>query len=461
MFLQFIFDQNTGNLWVATRNFVHYSHSREGNWITIQRSDWGLPQNSQIYRMGSSKDYIWIQLGSSFVKLDHISGIFLGTFPIPNEKAINWSLSSATSNFSTEIINEYSLTGGWLLVGNSYVNPYGSNGRITVFFIGREGDVILGTDDGTIFIGDNRMKLLDPLQAGLGNSDVEFISGEKNIYLGGRLSNLTKGLTIYDPQRNYFEINDFQDRINLSRGSYFCSLEINDERWYGGNNMIAVYNKKDDYWRMLDESRGFFGRKITDLVADSQFVWIASSSGLFQMSSKEKRVETVGFEKIFNNRYIYDIALVDNLLWIASDYHLTIVDLLTEKLMNFQDIGFLGDMEGKESLLSGFRVIKVYKNEIMVSSNQGVWCFNIVTKKWSELVDPSVFAGREIYAIARNEQYIFMATNDGFIRYDLKDRFIHDYDYEFIGIIHDLVIDNNTLLLGTSNGLIKFKWTKD
>ena len=54
-----------------------------------------------------------------------------------------------------------------------------------------------------------------------------------------------------------------------------------------------------------------------------------------------------------------------------------------------------------------------------------------------------------------------MATNDGFIRYDIKDRFIRDYQYDFLGQIHDMNVDKKHLWLGTSNGIIKFKWTKD
>jgi ligand-binding sensor domain-containing protein len=455
------FDQQTGYLWVATQNFIHSSHTREGNWYINRIDEWGLPSKSQIVRMGSSKDYIWIQLGSSFVKLDHISGIFLGSFPSPDDDIIEWSESIKYPDYSTEVMNEYSLTDGWIMVGDSFINPWGNYGQTTIFYIGQEGDVILGTEDGTIFIGDNQMKLLEPVYAGLGNRDVQFITGENGFYLGGRLSNLTQGLTYFDPRRKLIEIDEFVNRINLTTGSYYCSLQLEDELWYGGNNMIAVYNKKEDFWRTFDETRGFYGKVITDMVADSENVWVASSSGLFHMNQKDKRVQRIGFEKIFNHQYIYDIELKDDLLWIASDYYLTIVDLSNEKVLSHKNVGKLGEMDGVEDILSGFKVIEVYNNEVMVSTRQGVWSFNLSSKKWIELVDASVFAGKEIRAMARFEKYIFLATNDGFIRYDIKDRFIRDYHYNFLGIIHDFKVDKNNLWLGTSNGLIKFKWTKD
>ncbi|MFQ6678499.1 MAG: hypothetical protein ACE5D0_09290 [Fidelibacterota bacterium] len=455
------FDYQTGNLWIITQNYIHSSHSREGNWYISSIHEWGLPSNSKIVQMGSSKDYIWVQIGTSFVKLDHISGIFLGAFPYPDEDSIEWSESIHYPNFSTNVLNEYTLTDGWMMVGDSNIDPWGNYLRTTVFHIGREGDIVLGVEDGTIFIGNNQMKLLEPIIAGLGNRDTQFIMGKNGFYLGGRRSIVTQGLTYFDPRRKLIEIDSFENNINLTTSSYYCSLLLDEEIWYGGNNMITVYNKKEDFWRTLDETRGFYGQVITDMTADSEYVWVASSSGLFQMNQNDKRVRQNNFEKIFAHRYIYDIELKDDLLWVASDYNLNIVDLTHEKLMSHKNIGALGEMMGIEDVLSGFKVIEVYNDNVMVSTKQGVWEFNINSNTWSELVDASVFAGQEIKAMARFNQYIFLATNDGFIRYDINDRFIRDYQYNFLGMINDIKVDENYLWLATTNGLIKFKWTKD
>jgi len=129
--------------------------------------------------------------------------------------------------------------------------------------------------------------------------------------------------------------------------------------------------------------------------------------------------------------------------------------------MSHKNIGILSGMKGMEDVLSGFKVIEVYNNDVMVSTKQGVWNFNNRSKIWTELADASVFAGKEIKAMARNDKYIFLATNEGFIRYDINDRFIRDYQYEFLGKINDLKVEKNYLWLATTNGLIKFKWTKD
>ncbi len=455
------FDFHTGNLWIAAGEYIHSSHTREGNWYIDNINDWGLPLQTVIMRMGSSPNYIWVQTSSGYVKLDHISGIFLGTYIFPDENKIQWSSSSQFPDYSIDHLSEYSLSDGWLSFGDGAVNPHGRDVRATVFYEGREGDVVLGMADGTIFIGDNRLKFLDPVTAGLGNNDVQFIMNDKVFRLGGRFGNRTLGFTYYDSRRNIIEITDFDDYSNLTAGPYYCAVRAEDEIWYGGNEIISVYDENADFWRTLDETRGFSGQIITDMEADSEFVWIASSSGISRLNQRSKRENPIGFEKMFNHVYIFDIELVNNQLWIASNYELTIIDLNEENVKNFKRIGSLGDMEGMEDVLTGFKVLEHYKNQLMVSTNHGVWSFDLISKSWKALVDASVFAGREITSMIRFKNFIFMATNDGFIRYDIKDRFIRDYHYDFLGQIHDMNVDKKHLWLGTSNGIIKFKWTKD
>jgi len=455
------FDHHTGNLWVSAGNFIHSSHSREGNWFINHIDEWGLPLQTKIIRMGSSSNYIWIHTGSGYVKLDHISGIYLGTYTYPDNEKIQWNSSSHFPDYEMDQLNEYSLSGGWMAIGGGAVNPYGRESRVDVFYTGSDGDVILGLSDGTIFVGDNQLKYLDPVTAGLGNNDIQFILDEETFIMGGRYNENSQGFTYLNPRRESIEIDVFNDNINLTAGPYYCAVRAGDEIWFGGNEMISVYDEKDDFWRTFDEARGFSGSIITDLESDSEFVWVASSSGISRLNQHNKRENPLGFEKIFNYVYIQDIELVNNQLWIASHYELNIVDLSEERVINFKHLGSLGDMNGIEDLLTGFNVLELFKNEIMVSTKQGIWSFNFNTQSWNELVNASVFVGREILAMTRYKKYIFMATNEGFIRYDLKDKFIRDYEYAFMGEIHDMKVDKKNLWLGTSNGLIKFKWTND
>ena len=85
------FDHQTGIIWTATPDHIQYSYTREGDWRSIPLLETGLSRFDRIQRIGSSKNYIWLQGKSIYVKLDHSSGIVAGIFPFPDEIQIQWS----------------------------------------------------------------------------------------------------------------------------------------------------------------------------------------------------------------------------------------------------------------------------------------------------------------------------------------------------------------------------------
>lgn len=455
------FDRNTGNLWILAGNYIHSSHDRVGNWYINEVDHWGMPRNSKILRMGSSNTYVWVHFSSGYVKLDHISGIFLGAFPSPDEEQIQWSSCKNFKDNDDEFLSNYTWSQGWMSMGDLNINPYGTQWKRTVFLVGELGDVVVGMEDGTLFIGNKNMKILEPISAGLGNRDVQFILDDDALILGGRYYQLTQGITYFYPRRGLMAIQNFEEQINLSTNHLFCAIKTENEIWFGGNGFISVYDKKEDFWRTLDETRGFSGNIVTDMAADSHFVWIATSTGIYRMNQQDKRIHNLDFEQFFDQMFIYDIELINDQLWIATHYNLAIIDLKSKTVKNHKNIGQLGTMLGMEDLLFGFKVIKRFKNEVMVSSSQGVWSFDLQNQTWKELINPAVYAGYEITDMERNEHHIFIATNKGFIRYDFNGRFIHDYHYDMIGYVYDMHLENENLWLGTANGLVKFKWTKD
>ena len=59
-----------------------------------------------------------------------------------------------------------------------------------------------------------------------------------------------------------------------------------------------------------------------------------------------------------------------------------------------------------------------------------------------------------------NEKFLFLGTNNGFCRINIKTGQIRNYNYPFIGQVNELILDDNILWVGSNNGLIKFKWKK-
>ena len=84
-------DRNTGILWIIGNRGLEFSSTREGSWNRVQLDNLSINTLRSIEDLGSSKNFLWIKTSSTFIKLDHVSGSFLGVFAYPDEKDIDWS----------------------------------------------------------------------------------------------------------------------------------------------------------------------------------------------------------------------------------------------------------------------------------------------------------------------------------------------------------------------------------
>ena len=79
------FDKRTGTLWAATDESLDYTYTREGNWSSNKLDSYNLLSGVKIEQLGSSENYLWGLAGTLYLKLDRVSGIFLGSMPFPDE----------------------------------------------------------------------------------------------------------------------------------------------------------------------------------------------------------------------------------------------------------------------------------------------------------------------------------------------------------------------------------------
>ena len=60
-----------------------------------------------------------------------------------------------------------------------------------------------------------------------------------------------------------------------------------------------------------------------------------------------------------------------------------------------------------------------------------------------------------------NDKHLFLGTDNGLLRINKRTGLIKDYLFPFIGQINEIALEDNVVWLGTSTGLIKFKWKRD
>ena len=98
------------------------------------------------------------------------------------------------------------------------------------------------------------------------------------------------------------------------------------------------------------------------------------------------------------------------------------------------------------------------KRNLFAANESGIISFNFRTRKWSNAVDASIFGGLRIKSIVSDKEIMFIATINGIIKYNMRKNLMDIYNYSFIGQVNHMYIKGRKLWLGTSEGLISYRF---
>lgn len=454
------FDHGTGILWVCTPNFIHYSYTREGDWKSLEIVNTGLTKYDKIKKIGSTQEFVWIKGNSIFVKLDRSSGVVAGMFPYPDELQIQWSgsYSNRWDNDFNNIINNYPIMGGWISSGNSFIDKLGRSVDIISTLIGRHGDVWVGCDNGILLHGRQSTEIFYPLSISIPVKDVAgMMVSDELVYIGGLEISSGYGVSWINKNTNESFTFDFESNINMTPTSVYSIWDSKNSLWAGGDNCVLVYDKADRFWRTLEQGQGVPEGKVTSIIGDDEYVWIASDNGIRRLDSKSWKEEPVGFEYLFNSLKIYDLELIEKTIWIASRSGLYMFNNAQPQLINATDVGKVGF----DSFISNVTSL-TYEDEFLYAAcDAGIIKFDFYEKEWILLFPVNFYQDKIIYSIEVNNKYLFLGINNGIIRINKRNGFIREYLFPFIGRVNQMKLDRNFIWLGTTSGLIKFKWTRE
>ena len=335
------FDHSTGIIWASSYGALQYSYTREGDWRIIDLADIGLRNNDRIVQLGNSKNYIWAKASAVYVKLDKSSGVLAGIYPMPDEINIVWS--SGKYNEQPEIasvLNNYALMSGWMTSGSKLIDGYGRYIDITSGLIGKHNDVWIGTSDGTLFQGNKTMEAMFPTEFGIRGSNINALfHNDEELWIGSKGYDIGRGVTKLNTRTFQTDHFDFDVTVNMNLTEIHSFYDFDNVLWVGGNSVVLVFDKSENYWRTLGEERGVPNTDITSMVGDSNFVWIGSYRGIRQINRKTKREEPMGFEYLFYNHPVNDLFLNDYGVWIASRTGIYLYDKNNPQIMNALSIG--------------------------------------------------------------------------------------------------------------------------
>jgi hypothetical protein len=439
------FDKFTGILWSVGDKSLEFTSSREGNWNNVNYSKLSLNSYNDIIDIGSSLNFIWIKTSSSYIKLDHINGSFLGIFLFPDEKKIFWG----DSNFKYDIFFKeidfanYFVEKGWLLSQNFAIDSNGISAKYISLLKTENGHSWIGLTNGYIMLVDNFSKTINPINFGFDTAIPLTISFKKEAWLAGirdkKLSSVASISEDFNEIRNFSELN----YSNFFNGDFFSSKIIDNEVWFGSTGAVLIYNKEKDFFRTLGYEKYIPVGRIYFIENLRNKILIGSKKDLVIIDkSTKKRVNSIISNFVRkNNTYIDDLGTDKDNIYLISNNKLYQIDM--DENINFSKLN------------EEFKFISVFvSNEIKYFvTDRG-----IINSENDSIIPSSLYFNYQINDIVEFKDYIFIGTNKGLIVYNSKYNRLNDfYNFSFLENIYDMEQIGKYLVLLSNSGLIKLK----
>ena len=385
------YDKNTDHVWVyhsdgvSLKAFSSFSYHHLSKSTLIDR---GL---SKIDDIGSSDHHIWFRRGDNIVAANPFSGKF-----IPNSKvkdsinSIIWGssifgYSGENINLSEFYISDTDWSIGYRLnnISNKYIDYnvfFDSNGNQvipTVKFIDSDNNTWIGTDMGFIFSAWGRSRKLEHIESGLQGqiiSDI-YIDKQNNWWFYDsqfKRSYILNDLRIYDKSNNFLTFwNETQGKwknYKTNESIAIQSNDINDMIEYDGSFLMATsagLTKFDGEWELMDVGDGLSDNFILEIESSSNRVFTLSKSGLNEIHVNSFSVLPTKF-KPFSNLEIYDMVVIEeDPIYLCSNSYYS----------NQQSC--INECKYTEGTIQNCEKVEI--NEMFLSTNNGLYTFNLIS----------------------------------------------------------------------------------
>ena len=447
---QIYFDRNTGILWLVGDKGLEFSNSREGNWNQINFSRFGIKSLRNVEDLGSSNSFLWIKTSANYIKLDHVSGTFLGTFAYPDENDIDWGDYNFKNNLTIKKFefNDYFIQDGWLLGYKDAADKNGIFYEYISYLQTENGVSWIGLSNGQLLLIDDFSKSVYPISTSIGTVYPMTITIDDLIWIGGIRNFLSDYSSISSITKNFKEINNYKDSnySNFSKADFFSSKSIDNEIWFGSKGSVTIYNKGSDFFRTLGYEKGIPIHKIEHIEFLGDKVYIASRNDLVVLDKKTKKIIDSKLSDLINknNTFINDMKIIGEKIYIILNDRIYVFDK-DEKINaeRFKSINSSSNFEG----IFGFEDL------IFFASEKGI--FNSIE---AHIISSSQYFNYKVNDIVLIDGVLFIGTMGGLAVYDFVNKeLINFYDFSFIKNIFDMEQVDEFLVLLSNAGLIKLR----
>ncbi|MEW6412033.1 MAG: two-component regulator propeller domain-containing protein [Candidatus Zixiibacteriota bacterium] len=320
----------------------------------------------------------------------------------------------------------------------------------------RAGNLWIGTWGYGPAVADAATDNIELLTFGLIQNRVDAVYDDDGVlWIGGStLGSFRTGMTVFDTEENSFEHIETGWEIGLPAVDVNCIDGDDDFVYVGTEDGLFVYDRDDRrVARSLSGRSGLPDDYVHSVCVVGDSIFVGTASGLAMLTFKADSVTYVQPGQ-FSNADIYDFETTDSSIWIASSSGAFQLHYGSGRLQKLMD---------PHNVLFG-RVFKIerYETSLWLASDGGMVRLDLQTGETTPFV--SISSGSRGRPLAVNDRIAALATERGVTLYFL-DREDHIYEREFTNAdglpsywVNCLLLDGDYLWIGTDRGLTRFLW---
>ena len=442
------FDKYTGILWSAGDKSLEFTSSREGNWNQVNYDRLSIKSYNDIQDLGSSSNYLWVRTLSSYLKLDHVSGTFLGLFPYPDEQVF-WGDFNYRNNLTVKdfAFEDFFVENGWLLTNQGASDQNGTFSKYVSFLETESEFSWIGLSNGYILALDNFSKTVSPVSKGTEFTIPFTMSFNDKLWVAG-IGNSNYN-ALYVINKDFNEERNFKNSnySNFSYSDIYSSKAFSEEVWLGSEGSVIIYDQRKDFFRTLGYDKGIPVERVEFIESLDNKVYIGSRNDLIVIDKSSKKIIDSQISDLIkkNNLFIDDLKVIGKIIFLIS----------SGKVYQFNSNEQININQYSNFSLDQFKPYAVYGNN---NSKYFVSERGIVNNINDKVIPSSLYFNYRVSDIVLADNYMYIGTTGGLAIYDLKENQLHNFfDFTFLKNIFDMEQINEFLVLLTSSGLVKLK----
>ena len=442
------FDKYTGILWSAGDKSLEFTSSREGNWNQVNYDRLSIKSYNDIQDLGSSSNYLWVRTLSSYLKLDHVSGTFLGLFPYPDEQVF-WGDFNYRNNLTVKdfAFEDFFVENGWLLTNQGASDQNGTFSKYVSLLETESEFSWIGLSNGYILALDNFSKTVSPVSKGTEFTIPFTMSFNDKLWVAG-IGNSNYN-ALYVINKDFNEERNFKNSnySNFSYSDIYSSKAFSEEVWLGSEGSVIIYDQRKDFFRTLGYDKGIPVERVEFIESLDNKVYIGSRNDLIVIDKSSKKIIDSKISDLIkkNNLFIDDLKVIGKIIFLIS----------SGKVYQFNSNEQININQYNNFSLDQFKPYAVYGNN---NSKYFVSERGIINNINDKVIPSSLYFNYRVSDIELADNYMYIGTTGGLAIYDIKENQLHNFfDFTFLKNIFDMEQINEFLVLLTSSGLVKLK----